>query len=313
MKINNFTFVAEIITVKIGGFTMIRINNSTGFANRSSESFKNILKEASRFPRLSNDEQVRLVSIYQNNPNSEEGVEARNRLIESNIYYIFRIAKWFVYKSEFTIGDLVNQGCIGLITAIGHFNQEQGAKFIGYAANWIYQSIQDFIDKYENLVRLPLNQLTLIRKIEKARSILIQLNEQEPSLKELADELGESVENIRDAMITSGGRLSADSPICDEEDRSDNISELLSDEYYINDAEMLDDSRHTMICETLSRMLAPREQEIIKYAFGLDGHETMSNSQIARIFGITAERVRQIIEASVSKLGKSESLLAYCA
>lgn len=292
---------------------MIRIKNTFRFTDRSSEAFKNILRVASKYPRLSNEEQVRLVAIYQANPNAIEGLEARDQLVESNLFFVVRIAKQFVYRTDFPIGDLFQEGCKGLLTAIDCYRQQQGATFLNYAVNWIYQSIQQFVDKYGRIVRLPQNQLTLNKRIEKVSCKLYQLNERKPTLTELADDLGESIENIRYAMMASGNVISLDMPINDDDDKSGNIVDLFQSDYYYNDADMYNESRTIEFRDTLNEKLSPREKEIIMYAFGLCGREAMSNAQIAKLFGITAERVRQIIEACIRKLSKSENLLAYCA
>ena len=167
------------------------------------------------------------------------------------------------------------------------------------------------IEKSGKTVRLPQNQLQLIAKIEKARRQFVQVNYYEPTLYDLADLIGETDEHIREAMIAMGGRVALDKPINDEEEDSESIGQLFSDDYYANDAELFEESRAIEINEALKNMFCERDQEIMKHFYGLFGYEPKTLTQLSEMFGLSDERVRQIVRTCTRQLRKAEALSDY--
>ena len=156
--------------------------NVCRFIDKGSDSFKALLKLASKQSQLKAEEQTSLVMLYQRTPNSPEGMDAKKQIVLSNILFVVRIAKDYVYKTDLPLEDLVAEGCIGLMTAIERYRIKEEASFLGYASWWIRQHIQQLIEKAGDTVRLPQNQLALIAKIEKARRQFIQENYYEPDV-----------------------------------------------------------------------------------------------------------------------------------
>ena len=290
---------------------MRRINNVSRFIDKGSDSFKALLKLASKQSQLKAEEQTRLVMLYQRFPNTEAGKAARDMLVQSNILFVVKLAKDYVYKTDLPLEDLVSEGFLGLMTAIERYRIQEEASFLGYASWWIRQHIQLLIEKAGETVRLPQNQLQLIAKIEKARRQFVQVNYYEPTLYDLADLTGETDEHVREAMIAMGGRVSLDKPINDKEDDSESIGQLFSDDYYANDAELFEESRAIEIKEALKNMFCERDQEIMKHYYGLFGYEPKTIIQLSEITGLSDERVRQIVKTCTRQLRKAEALSDY--
>lgn len=285
--------------------------NVCRFIDKGSDSFKALLKLASKQSQLKAEKQTSLVMLYQRTPNSPEGMDAKKQIVLSNILFVVRIAKDYVYKTDLPLEDLVAEGCIGLMTAIERYRIQEEASFLGYASWWIRQHIQQLIEKAGDTVRLPQNQLALIAKIEKARRQFIQENYYEPDVYDLADLLDETDDHIREAMMATGGRVSLDKPINDDDNDSESIGGLFTDDYYANDPELRKESMVIDINEALKKNLAPRDQEIMRYYYGLSGHEEKTLTQISEMMGISDERARQVVRDSTRKLRYATLLFAY--
>lgn len=281
------------------------------FTEKNSDAFKSLLKIAGRQETLTAEEQINFVKLYQRFPNTEAGKAARDMLVQSNILFVVKLAKNYVYKTDLPLEDLVSEGFLGLMTAIDRYCTKEGASFLAYAKCWIQQAIQQLIEKSGKTVRLPQNQLQLITKIEKARRQFVQVNYYEPTLYDLADLIGETDEHIREAMIAMGGRVALDKPINDEEDDSESIGQLFSDDYYANDPELFEESRAIEINEALKNMFCERDQEIMKHFYGLFGYEPKTLTQLSEMFGLSDERVRQIVRTCTRQLRKAEALSDY--
>ena len=281
------------------------------FTEKNSDAFKSLLKIAGRQETLTAEEQINFVKLYQGFPNTEAGKAARDMLVQSNILFVVKMAKNYVYKTDLPLEDLVSEGFLGLMTAIDRYCTKEGASFLAYAKCWIQQAIQQLIEKSGKTVRLPQNQLQLIAKIEKARRQFVQVNYYEPTLYDLADLTGETDEHVREAMIAMGGRVALDKPINDEEDDSESIGQLFSDDYYANDAELFEESRAIEIKEALKNMFCERDQEIMKHFYGLFGYEPKTLTQLSEMFGLSDERVRQIVRTCTRQLRKAENLHCY--
>ena len=265
--------------------------NVCRFIDKGSDSFKTLLKLASKQSQLKAEEQTSLVMLYQRTPNSPEGMDAKKQIVLSNILFVVRIAKDYVYKTDLPLEDLVAEGCIGLMTAIERYRIQEEASFLGYASWWIRQHIQQLI--------------------EKARRQFIQENYYEPDVYDLADLLDETDDHIREAMMATGGRVSLDKPINDDDNDSESIGGLFTDDYYANDPELRKESMVIDINEALKKNLAPRDQEIMRYYYGLSGHEEKTLTQISEMMGISDERARQVVRDSTRKLRYATLLFVY--
>ena len=209
--------------------------------------------------------------------------------------------------------DLINEGNLGLIKAAEKFDETRGFKFISYAVWWIRQSILQALAEQSRIVRLPLNQIGSLNKINKALAKFEQENERRPSVDELAEKLGanEQVDKIAETLKISGRHVSVDAPFVEGEDNS-LLDVLVNDDSPIADNTLMDESLLVEINRALST-LTPRENEIVKLFFGIGGQE-MTLEEIGVKFGLTRERVRQIKEKAIKKLkqdSKNKLLKSY--
>ena len=195
---------------------------------------------------------------------------------------------------------MINEGNLGLIKAAEKFDETRGFKFISYAVWWIRQSILQALAEQSRIVRLPLNQVGALGKINKALSKFEQENERRPSAEELAEELDIPFEKISDTIKISGRHISVDAPFVEGEDNS-LLDVLVNDDSPIADSTLINESLNKEIDRALDSMLQEREREIIKMFFGI-GCQEMTLEEIGDKFGLTRERVRQIKEKAIRKL-----------
>jgi RNA polymerase primary sigma factor len=199
-----------------------------------------------------------------------------------------------------SLPDLINEGNLGLIKAAEKFDETRGFKFISYAVWWIRQSILQALAEQSRIVRLPLNQVGALGKINKALSKFEQENERRPSAEELAEELDIPFEKISDTIKISGRHISVDAPFVEGEDNS-LLDVLVNDDSPIADSTLINESLNKEIDRALESMLAERERDILKMFFGI-GCQEMTLEEIGDQFGLTRERVRQIKEKAIRKL-----------
>ncbi len=210
-----------------------------------------------------------------------------------------------------SLPDLINEGNLGLIKAAEKFDETRGFKFISYAVWWIRQSILQALAEQSRIVRLPLNQVGSLNKINKAFSKFEQEHERRPSPEELADELEIPVDKIADTLKVSGRHISVDAPFVEGEDNS-LLDVLVNDDSPNADRSLINESLAREIDRSLST-LTERESEIIKMFFGI-GYQEMTLEEIGDNFGLTRERVRQIKEKAIRRLranAKSKLLKSY--
>lgn len=210
-----------------------------------------------------------------------------------------------------SLPDLINEGNLGLIKAAEKFDETRGFKFISYAVWWIRQSILQALAEQSRIVRLPLNQVGSLNKINKALSQFEQENERRPSTEEVAGILDMPVDKISDAMKISGRHISVDAPFVEGEDNS-LLDVLVNDDSPIADRSLINESLSREIDRALST-LTDRESEIIKMFFGI-GYQEMTLEEIGENFGLTRERVRQIKEKAIRRLrqnSRSKLLKSY--
>ena len=276
------------------------------FTSRESQSLDKYLQEIGKVDLLSPEQEIELaIKIKKGDKNALE------LLTKANLRFVVSVAKQY-QNQGLSLGDLINEGNLGLIKAAKRFDETRGFKFISYAVWWIRQSILQALAEQARIVRLPLNRVGALNKIGKAYSNLEQEFEREPSATELANELDMDVSEIADALKISGKHVSMDAPFSQgEENRLLDIME--NDEQPTPDFSLMNESLKAEIDRALSS-LSEREAEVIKLYFGLDKEHSLTLEEIGERFNLTRERVRQIKEKAIRRLrraSKSESLRAY--
>jgi RNA polymerase primary sigma factor len=262
--------------------------------NRETLSLDKYLHEIGKVELLSPEKEVELAKRIRKGDR-----DAFEQLINSNLRFVVSVAKQY-QNQGLTLPDLINEGNLGLIKAAQRFDETRGFKFISYAVWWIRQSILQALAEQARIVRLPLNKIGSINKINKAFTQLEQEFQREPTSKEIAEILELTPEVIEEAMKASGGHVSMDAPLKDDE--GNNMYDvLLNSDTPSPDEELLNNSLQQEIERSLST-LGEREGEIIRYYFGLNGTRPHTLEEIGEVFGLTRERVRQIKEKSIKKL-----------
>jgi len=252
------------------------------------------LQEIGREPLISVDEEVDLAQRIHQGDSC-----ALDKLVRANLRFVVTVAKQY-QNQGLSLEDLINEGNIGLIIAAQKFDETRGFKFISFAVWWIRQRIMQAVNEQSRIIRLPLNQVGSVNKVNKAICTFIQKYERNPSAEELADEMGMQVEKVETAMRHSASRsMSIDAPFSDDDENS--LLDLLPNtDSPVTDHSLEGESLSTEIDRALST-LSDREGEIIKMFFGIGGHE-MTLEEIGDQFGLTRERVRQIKEKAIRRL-----------
>ena len=262
--------------------------------NRETASLDKYLHEIGKVDLLSAEEEVELARKVRNGDNL-----ALEKLIKANLRFVVSVSKQY-QNQGLSLPDLINEGNLGLIKAAKRFDETRGFKFISYAVWWIRQSILQALAEQARIVRLPLNKIGSINKINRALSELEQKYEREPSIDEIAKAIELAPGDIKDAMRSSGRHISMDAPLTEDED-GDMYEVLLSDESPSPDGNLLNDSLRKEIERALSS-LTEREANIIKLYFGLNGKHPYTLEEIGEEFSLTRERVRQIKEKAIKRL-----------
>ncbi|MBR1631228.1 MAG: sigma-70 family RNA polymerase sigma factor [Paludibacteraceae bacterium] len=275
---------------------MRQLKITKSITNRESASLDKYLQEISREPLITVEEEVELAQQIRRG--GREGRQALEKLTRANLRFVVSVAKQY-QNQGLSLPDLINEGNFGLIKAAEKFDETRGFKFISYAVWWIRQAILQALAEQSRIVRLPLNQVGSLNKINKAFSKFEQENERRPSAEELAEQLDIPVEKISETLKMSGRHVSMDAPFVDGEDNS--LIDVLPNE----DAPNTD---HTLINESLAReidralaQLSDRESDIVKKFFGI-GMPEMTLEEIGIELGLTRERVRQIKEKAIRRL-----------
>tara|TARA_R110002074_G_scaffold165162_2_gene325226 strand:+ start:582 stop:1442 length:861 start_codon:yes stop_codon:yes gene_type:complete len=274
--------------------------------NRDTKSLEKYFQEISKIELITPDEEAELARRIR------EGDQiALNKLVNANLRFVVSAAKQYQGKG-LRLSDLINEGNIGLVKAAQRFDETRGFKFISYAVWWIRQSILQAMSEHSRMVRLPLNKIGEISKINKVFSALEQTFQRPPSAVEIARELDMSPTQVKLAIKNSGKHLSMDAPF--EEGDSFNLYNVIkSKESNSPDTKMMRDSLRTDI-EMVLKTLPSRESEIIRLYYGIGERNPKSLSEIGELFDITRERVRQIREKALRILqskSRNKILKAY--
>jgi RNA polymerase primary sigma factor len=224
---------------------------------------------------------------------------ALEKLTKANLRFVVSVSKQY-QNQGLSLPDLINEGNLGLIKAAQRFDETRGFKFISYAVWWIRQSILQALAEQSRIVRLPLNKIGSINKINKAFSKLEQEYEREPSAEEIAELLELTENDVKESMKNSGRHISMDAPLVQGEE-SNMYDVLRSNDSPNPEAGLINDSLRKEIDRALSTLTA-READVIKYYFGLNGEHAMTLEEIGEKFDLTRERVRQIKEKAIRRL-----------
>ncbi|MBK0381695.1 RNA polymerase sigma factor RpoD/SigA [Pedobacter sp. SD-b] len=284
---------------------MRQLKITQSITNRESQSLDKYLHEIGKVDLITAEEEVILAQKIR-----EGDQAALERLTKTNLRFVVSVAKQY-QNQGLTLGDLINEGNLGLIKAAKRFDETKGFKFISYAVWWIRQSILQAIAEQSRIVRLPLNQVGSLSKISKAFSKLEQEYEREPSPEELADTLETTVEKISDTLSNSGRHVSMDAPFVQGEENT--LLDVLENDNPNTDSSLIDESLSEEIKRSLST-LTEREREIIVLFFGLSTNHPLSLEEIGEKFNLTRERVRQIKDKALQRLrhtSRSKILKSY--
>jgi RNA polymerase primary sigma factor len=224
---------------------------------------------------------------------------ALEKLTKANLRFVVSVAKQY-QNQGLTLPDLINEGNLGLIKAAKRFDETRGFKFISYAVWWIRQSILQALAEQSRIVRLPLNKIGSINKINKTYAFLEQAHERVPSAEEIAKELDMTISDVKESMKNSGRHVSMDAPLVEGED-SNLYDVLRSGESPNPDKELMHESLRTEI-ERALETLTPREADVVRLYFGLGNQHPMTLEEIGETFDLTRERVRQIKEKAIRRL-----------
>ena len=285
---------------------MRQLKISKQITNRESQSLDKYLQEIGKVDLLTPDEEVELAKRIKDGDQI-----ALEKLTKANLRFVVSVAKQY-QNQGLSLGDLINEGNLGLIKAAQRFDETRGFKFISYAVWWIRQSILQALAEQSRIVRLPLNRVGSLNKISKTFSELEQKYEREPSPEELAEVLDVTTAEVVDTMKISGRHVSMDAPFVQGEENS-LLDVLENDSQETPDSGLMNDSLRREVQRALST-LTQREADVITLYFGLNGEHAMTLEEIGEKFNLTRERVRQIKEKAIRRLrhtSRSKALKPY--
>ncbi len=274
--------------------------------NRETASLDKYLQEIGKVDLITADDEVELAQRIKAGDK-----QALEKLVKSNLRFVVSVAKQY-QNQGLSLPDLINEGNLGLIKAAKRFDETRGFKFISYAVWWIRQSILQALAEQSRIVRLPLNKIGSINKINKMFAKLEQENERPPSPEELAEALDMSINDVKISLKNAGRHISMDAPLVEGEE-SNLYDVLRSGESPSPDKTLMLESLRTEIERALNT-LTPREADVIKLYFGLNGNHMMTLEEIGETFDLTRERVRQIKEKAIRRLkhtSRSKILKSY--
>ena len=278
------------------------------FTNRESKSLDQYLQEIGKVDLLTPEQEIELAIRIKKG--DKLALEA---LTKANLRFVVSVAKQF-QNQGLSLGDLINEGNLGLIKAAQRFDETRGFKFISYAVWWIRQSIMQAIAEQSRIVRLPLNRVGSLGKLSKAYRDLEQEFERKPTTEELAQVLDMNVEEVADTMQLYGRHVSMDAPLKEGDDNKNSLGDILVNEQQPSpDGTLMKESLKQEVENVLST-LNEREAEVIKLYFGINSEHAATLEEIGERFNLTRERVRQIKEKALRSLryaSRSSSLKAY--
>ena len=284
---------------------MRQLKITRSITNRESEALDKYLAEICKEELLTADEEVELAQRIRKGDR-----KALERLTKANLRFVVSVAKQY-QNQGLSLPDLINEGNVGLIKAAERYDETRGFKFISYAVWWIRQSILQALAEQSRLVRVPLNQMGSMNKINRMLNKFEQENERRPSVEEISEQIDLPEDKVDEAMMASGRQISVDAPFVDGEDNS-LLDVLVNDNSPMADKQLVAESLRSEIANAL-KMLNERERNIIMSFYGI-GCPEMTLEEIGNKYGLTRERVRQIKEKAIRRLRgntKNNILKAY--
>ena len=275
---------------------MRQLKITKSITNRESAALEKYLQEISKETMISAEEEVELAQRIKKGDK-----KALERLTKANLRFVVSVAKQY-QNQGLSLPDLINEGNLGLLKAAERFDETRGFKFISYAVWWIRQSILQAISEQSRIVRLPLNQVGSLNKINREINKFEQENERRPSLNEIADKIDLPQEKIDEAMSVNGHHISVDAPFSDSEDSS-LLDVLVNEDIPTTDMGLVNESLKSEIQAALNT-LSERERRVIEASYGI-GQPELTLEEIGEKFGLSRERVRQIKEKAIRKLRTS--------
>ena len=264
--------------------------------NRETASLDKYLQEIGRVDLITAEEEVELARRIKKGDQV-----ALEKLTKANLRFVVSVSKQY-QNQGLSLPDLINEGNLGLIKAAQRFDETRGFKFISYAVWWIRQSILQALAEQSRIVRLPLNKIGSINKINKAFARLEQEFERPPTAAELAETLDMTLDEVKQSMKNAGRHVSMDAPLKDGDESSSNMYDVMrTGDTPSPDTELMTESLRKEIERSL-RTLTPREGDVIRLYFGLNGEHPMTLEEIGERFDLTRERVRQIKEKAIRRL-----------
>jgi RNA polymerase primary sigma factor len=285
---------------------MRQLKISKQITNRESQSLDKYLQEIGKVDLITSEVEVELAKRIR-----EGDQVALEKLTKANLRFVVSVAKQY-QNNGLSLGDLINEGNVGLIKAAKRFDETRGFKFISYAVWWIRQSIMQALAEQSRIVRLPLNRVGSLNKISKTFSDLEQKFQREPSPEELADVLEVTTAEVIDTLKIAGRHVSMNAPFVQGEENS-LLDVLENDSEETPDSGLMIDSLRREVQRSLST-LTQRESDVIAFYFGLNGAHAMTLEEIGEKFNLTRERVRQIKEKATRRLrhsSRSKTLKSY--
>ncbi|MCO4820632.1 MAG: RNA polymerase sigma factor RpoD/SigA [Flavobacteriaceae bacterium] len=274
--------------------------------NRESKSLDKYLQDIGKIQLITAEEEVELAQRIRAGDQ-----QALDKLTTANLRFVVSVSKQY-QNQGLTLPDLINEGNAGLVKAAKRFDETRGFKFISYAVWWIRQAILQALAEQSRIVRLPLNKIGSINKINKAYSFLEQTHERPPSAQEIAQNLDLSISDVKQSMKISGRHVSMDAPL--REGETSTLYDVVnSNESPRPDADLMQDSLNIEVNRALD-MLSEKEAEVLRHYYGINDKNPMSLQEIGDSFGLTRERVRQIKEKGIRRLrhtSKSKVLKTY--
>lgn len=278
---------------------MRQLKIARSITSRNSEALDRYLTEIAREPMLNPEEEAELAAKI--HKGGKEGEQARDRLVSANLRFVVSVAKQYQNQGIF-LTDLINEGNMGLVKAAEKFDETRGFKFISYAVWWIRQSIIEALAVKSRIVRVPLNQVGIAGKVNRASDQFIQQNGRIPSTHELAQLTSIDENTIESARDANSHTTSIDAPLGNDEGDNSMAEMLTSDDSSSNSDSQLDrESMNQFINDLLKEVLNEREQSIIRESFGI-GVMEKSLEEIADEMGMTRERIRQVKEKAIRKI-----------
>ena len=277
---------------------MRQLKITKSITNRESAALEKYLQEISKETMISAEEEVELAQRIKRGDQ-----KALERLTKANLRFVVSVAKQY-QNQGLSLPDLINEGNLGLLKAAERFDETRGFKFISYAVWWIRQSILQAISEQSRIVRLPLNQVGSVNKINREINRFEQLNERRPSVDEIAEKIDLPQEKIDEAMSINGHHISVDAPFVEGEDNS-LLDVMTNAEAPMADKELVDESLKSEI-QTALNSLNERERNVVEASYGINQPE-LTLEEIGSKFGLTRERVRQIKEKAIRKLRNSKT------